>query len=115
MSPAPDGTKPVPLVQFADPLTGALETACRAGAIVTVLCLTRRRWIELDFTGVTRVSTAFSDEFMELVERELPETWLEPRHYGPLCGYLVTRLLSRLKRLREEAWIMGCERFMIGI
>jgi hypothetical protein len=114
MSPASGCAGSVPLVQYAEPRTGALEAECQARTIIAVLCLIPRRWIELDFTGVTCVSSAFGDEFMKLAERELPETWLVPRHYGHPGGYLINRLLNRLKRLRKKAWITGCERFMTG-
>ncbi|HYE35438.1 hypothetical protein [Methylocaldum sp.] len=104
----------VPLVRFAEPLTKALETKYQAECIIAALLHNPRRRIELDFAGITYVSRAFGDAFFRLAECELPETWLVPRHYDHPCPCLVHRLVSRLKQLREETWIRGCERFITG-
>ncbi|WP_077727876.1 hypothetical protein [Methylocaldum sp. 14B] len=104
----------IPLVRFAEPLTKALETEYQAERIIAALRRCPQRRIELDFTGLTDASLAFCDEFFRLAERELPETWLVPRHYVHPYPCLVHELVSRLERLREKTWIKGCESFMTG-
>ncbi|MGX2041023.1 STAS-like domain-containing protein [Methylocaldum sp. MU1018] len=104
----------VPLVRFAGPVTKALETEGQAEHVIAALRRCPRRRIDLDFSGLADVTEAFGDAFFRLVERELPETWLAPRHYDRLCPRLVRGLVSRLEQLREKSWVRGCEFLTIG-
>jgi hypothetical protein len=104
----------ISLVRFAEPLAKTLETEYQAECIIAALRGTPQRRIELDFTGLTDASWAFCDEFFRLAERELPETWLIPRHYVHPSPCFVHRLVERLERMREKTWIKGCESFTSG-
>ena len=99
------------LIAYADPLTGTLEQTNQAANVINTLNEISQVWIELNFSDVTGVSMAFSDEFFRLAEVELAETWLMPRNYQPSCIAFVNQLLGRIKQQREEAWIKGCEKY----
>jgi hypothetical protein len=100
----------VPLRDFAGSEPGGLRTKAQAEAVIRAIQSHPRRHIALDFSGITRVSWEFTQEFMRLAQDELPETWLTPRHYDQNSVMLIAPLISRLARMREEAWIKGCDR-----
>lgn len=105
----------IQLLVYADPVTGVLDQPPQAEKLVAALRACRRNFVELDFSLVGGISPAFSDQFFRLAEGELAEIWLTPRNYDASCNRLVKRLLSRLERQREQAWINGCEAFAKGL
>jgi len=107
-------TPAIQLFAYADPATRVLDQLPQAEKLIAALRSCRRNFVELDFSGVGGVSPAFSDQFFRLAEDELAEIWLEPRNYEASCNRLVKRLLSRLERQREQAWINGCAAFATG-
>jgi len=105
----------IPLRDFADPASLSLETREQARCVIRAIECHSRRWVELDFSGITSVNWEFAMKFIRLAQLEMPETWLVPKHYERNCAKLIHPLVSRLERLREEAWINGCELFSTGI
>jgi hypothetical protein len=99
---------------FVDPHNRSLETIAQARRVIDAIEPHSRRWVELDFSGVAGVSWEFTVEFIQLAQAELPEVWLTPKRYDHRARKLVALLVSRLKLLREEEWIKGCERFSTG-
>jgi hypothetical protein len=91
-----------------------LEDTTEAEELIAALRACQSNYVEMDFSGLQGVGTKFIDQFIRLAEVGLAETWLTPRNYGPSCNCLVNRLLTRLKRQREQAWINGCEAFAAG-
>jgi hypothetical protein len=102
----------VPLRDFAGPEPGGLHTKAQAEAVIRAIQSHPRRHIALDFSGIAGVSGEFVREFMRLVQEDLPEIWLTPRHYDRHSAPLIAPLLSRLARMRETAWSKGCDRFI---
>lgn len=105
----------IALVRFAEPITGALETENQAERLIAALRHCSRCRVELDFSGIAGTSPVFCDKFFRLAERELPETWLVPRHYDYPCPGLVYGLVSRLECLRKKTWIRGFESLVTGV
>jgi hypothetical protein len=88
-----------------------LNTKKQAEHVKRAVSAYSRRWVKLDFSGITELSWEFASDFMRLAETELPEVWLVPRNYNRSAEKLVGSLLSRLKRLREQAWRDSYELF----
>jgi len=107
-------TPSIRLLAYASPATATLDQACQAERLVAALAAFQCDFVELNFAGVDGVSTEFSELFVLLAEEKLAETWLTPHNYEISCNRLVKRLLSRLRRQREQAWAEGCERFSTG-
>ena len=66
--------------------------------------------IELDFTGIHKVSVLFCHEFMHRLDSEIQNVWLIPRHYNH-NNKLIRPLVSRLRHLREKAWRDSFDQF----
>lgn len=99
------------LRDYADFDVRILNTKTQAVHVKRAVSDYSRRWVTLDFSGITELSLEFVSEFMHLAETELPEVWLVPRNYNRSAENLVGSLLSRLKRLREQAWKDSYELF----
>ena len=99
----------------ADPESLLLETKVQARCVIRTIAPHRCRRVELDFSDIIGVSGEFTLEFIRLAQMELPEVWLVPRHYDQGSEKLIGPLLSRLKRQREQEWIVSCELFSTGI
>jgi hypothetical protein len=104
----------IALVRFADPLSRVLKTESQAERVIAALRRCSRCSVELDFSGIAGTSPVFCDAFFGLAERELPDTWLVPRHYEYPWPSLVHRLVGRLACLREKNWIRGVESLVTG-
>ncbi len=81
-----------------------LNTKTQAVHVKGAVSAFSKRWVTLDFSGITELSWEFASEFIHLAETELPEVWLVPRNYNRSAEKLVGSLLIRLKRFRERAW-----------
>ncbi|WP_052808389.1 hypothetical protein [Methyloterricola oryzae] len=103
------------MVDFADATSKRLQIERQARQAACALEARRRRWINLDFSGVSGVSWEFAQAFLRDVEQNLPTIWLVPKNYDQHCANLTRPLKTRLRRLREQEWIDGCERYSTGI
>lgn len=100
------------LRDFAGSEAWLLETKEQARRAIHALKSHPCRYKELDFSGIAGVSWEFAHEFMALAQQELPSMWLMPRHYDRKSSNLITPLLARLARMREDEWMKNCERFI---
>jgi hypothetical protein len=87
----------------------ALVNESQADNVIRTIRTMNKRWIEIDFTGIQEIRMEFVTALMRSIDTEFATAWLVPRHYRPPAHFLVGRLVSRLKRLREEAWRNGFE------
>jgi hypothetical protein len=93
-----------PVLLLRDISGDRLKTKAQAQSIIQAIIACAQCWVGLEFSGITELSWEFASEFMYLAEMELPEVWLVPRNYNHSADKLVGALLSRIKRLREQAW-----------
>ncbi len=100
---------------FADATSKRLQNEGQARQAARALEARRRRGIDLDFSGVFGVSWEFAQAFLRDVEQNFPTIWLVPKNYEQHCSNVTRPLKRRLKRLREQEWIDGCERYSTGI